>query len=174
MFLATNTTESDCSSNDLDSELEHDVTISGHTSGAFFSPSENTWMPISSCCQHPIPEEFPTTASETVRRREACKVVSVDQQSGLPKIDRDGFMIGDDCIPAFDDTCVCDCGRRWADAVFEECGHFIMRTYFGAVLRVKKKAICACGQERLWNPASEFVHTIDNDSEGGEFFISMS
>ena len=143
----------------------------GHTSGVFFHGSENTWMPIMSCCQQAIPEDLPTAARDIVRCRDICKDVSFDE-SGFPKIDKDGFMTGNDCRPTIDDVCLCDCGRRWADAVLEDCGHFILRTYSGAVMRVKKKAVCTCGHELKWNPATEFIHTIDSDCEGGNNFLN--
>jgi hypothetical protein len=150
------------------SETNDDDESRGHTAGAYFNGDKNTWMPVSKCSQHFIPDTLPEKANEYVRRRASCSdVLFEDEYKTVPQVSRDGFMIGTDCMPMIGD-CICSCGRAWTEATLVSDGHFILRTYLGAVVRNKKKALCACGVENRWSPASEYVHTIDSDSEGGK------
>jgi hypothetical protein len=138
------------------------------TSGAYFSVEENTWMQSSSCSQSTIPEEWPVEATTFALNRETCRdVEKITDAAGaiVPLVDDRGFMIGLDCLPSLDGTCAC--GRSWGAATIKSAGHFILRTYVGAVVRERKIGVCPCGAELKWSPSAEYIHTIDNDSEGG-------
>jgi hypothetical protein len=151
-----------------------DVKVKGDTSGTFFNADSNTWMPVSSCSQRIIPEELPVDASVYVMKRATCSDVAHESgEPSLPRLSEDRFMIGVDCLPVIGNS-LCNCGRAWVEATLQSCGTFILRTYLGAVIRTKKKAICACGSEKNWNPAIEYVHTIDDDCEGGMLLLSLN
>ena len=77
-------------------------------------------------------------------------------------------MIGPDCSPNISNngTCV-QCQRPWSEARTEGDGQFIQRTYLGAVLRLKYRLVCACSALLTWNPSSEYLHTIRNETQGG-------
>lgn len=156
------------SSDDEDlTDINDDVESRGHTTGAYFDVDRNTWMPASACSQHVIPDALPMEANVYVMRRATCSdVLHESENLSLPQLSQDGFMSGIDCLPTIDDL-LCSCGRAWAEATLQSHGHFVLRTYLGAVIRTKKKAVCCCGLENLWSPASEYIHTIDGDSEGG-------
>jgi hypothetical protein len=161
------TDESDI--NDVSDEEETTTEASAH--GVFFSVEHNTWMSAASCCQQVIPEELPQEASQFVLRRETCRDVETEISSDgehVPRISEHGFMIGTDCVPQLDDS-TCSCGIPWSTSSLQNCGTFVLRTYIGAVMRQKRKAVCIqCGEEKHWDPAAEYIHTIDDGNEGGE------
>ena len=160
--------ESILSDDDDSSENNDDTESRGHIAGAYFNCDKNTWIPVSTCAQHFIPDSLPEEANEYVRRRASCSdVLYEDEEKTVPQVSHDGFMIGRDCLPTLGNI-ICSCGRAWTEATLVSDGHFVLRTYLGAVVRKKKKALCACGLENHWNPASEYVHTIDSDSERGK------
>lgn len=99
-----------------------------------------------------------------------CTLNDVQYSSDyIPLISEEGFMIGTDCLPEIEDQ-NCTCGEPFSSCSLQPCGSFILRTYAGAVMRAKKKAVCTeCGSVKLWDPSSEFVHSIDDDTEGGNF-----
>ena len=82
-------------------------------------------------------------------------------------------MIGKDCLPDLENGS-CVCGIPWAEMQLSNCGSFILRTYSGAILRTKKKVMCAtCGVEKKWDPSLEYIHSIDDDSEGGDMTFNF-
>ena len=83
----------------------------------------------------------------------------------MPFISDGGFMLGSDCVPSPCSSCAC--GSLLTDSVLEDDGHFIMRTYAGAVLRKRKALVCKCGNKLSWNPTAEYIHTIYHGTEGG-------
>jgi hypothetical protein len=78
-----------------------------------------------------------------------------------------GFMIGPDCLPLLPSTCSACASTESLNQVQDD-GLFVLRTYYGGVLRKKLCAICSCGAKYKWEPSSEYIHCIKDDTEGGE------
>ncbi len=139
------------------------------TSGATFCLNENCWVPSKSCSNTPLPPELPCEASPFVIVRQQCSDVAYHCVGGraVPELGVGGFMKGPDCEPTPTTPLCSTCGSPWRSAERCDDGHFILRTNMGAVLRRKRKLVCACGNTSEWQPASEYIHTIRDSTEGG-------
>ena len=138
--------------------------------GIFFDVDLNSWVGKADVCQNPIPRDFPESAASYALNRAICS--SVQRES--PSVESapvlfDGYMIGAECLPRPTELCIC--GRSGKEAVQYDDGVFVLRTYLGAVKRQKRKAVCVCGHTLHWNPGDEFIHTINNGTEGGDSLI---
>ena len=143
---------------------------SQHADGVTFSMESNCWKPVSNCGQQVLPEQLPAEASAFVFRRGTCADVQQSQIDGMqkPLISPQHFMLGVDCSPNVSDNDLCSqCQRPWKSASREHVGQFIMRTYLGAVLRLKYQLVCICSARLAWDPCTEYIYTIRDNTEGG-------
>ena len=104
------------------------------------------------------------------RRQEGADVQRVMVGNDMvPFISDLGFMVGPECTP--EATGECACGRMWSEAVKVTKGQFVLRTCLGAVIRQKQHFECACNAMKIWDPATEFIYTIRDQTEGGDTII---
>ncbi len=150
--------------------VDDDTETSTCTAGATFDLARNTWVPAEGCSSTPLPRTMPEKAVSFALIRHQCsdvKYVTVDG-SIVPELLPGGFMIGPDCVPHPNTPTCSSCSASWSEAAFIDDGPFVLRTKLGPVLRRKIRLQCICQNKILWNPASEYVHTIRNHAEGGK------
>lgn len=134
--------------------------------GVHFSMEHNSWMPSQGCLSTNIPVSLPSDAQKFVLTRQNCSDVRY-LNSGIPYVSPEGYMLGPDCMPQTAGMACPQCSRSLQTAQLLDDGLFVLRTYMGAVLRKKKVSKCLCGWLAKWDPNSEFIYTIRNNSEGG-------
>lgn len=150
-----------------------DTTEEDRASGVFFEMDTNCWIPDRSCSSQPIPKAFPDAAVPFARKRQQMsqyvKLQGVPN-TNTPDFLSGGYMCGPDCVPMAPEHCL-TCSSLSSSYQFLDDGVFVLRTYYGAVVRKRCAAICVCGHIYKWNPADEFIHAIKDNSEGGKLLF---
>ncbi len=143
-----------------------DGTGNSKASGVMFEMEKNCWVPDSSCTSEPIPKAFPEAAAAYARHRQQMSLY-VSNDNNNPIFLSGGYMSGPDCIPLTPLACTSCSAPTSTSTVLQDNGVFVLRTYYGAVLRRRYSRYCACGHVYPWNPADEYIHAIKNNTEGG-------
>ena len=134
--------------------------------GLDFDFDASSYRPTRSHSQNPIPRELTDSMMEFVRRRQQ---ICFNAES----INEYGHFNGHMLLPSDDGTCSV-CGKNWnMAAVTNSLKKFILRTLNGSMLQDIGFLICDCNNKKLWDPADEAIHTIDDDSEGGTLNFSF-
>jgi hypothetical protein len=137
-----------------------------------FNIEKNIWIPDESCSSSPIPKTFPDAAIPFARVRQQMTLYvrqkRTSENFSVPDFLDGGYMSGPDCIPLVPESCP-TCSNMLTNVQFLDDGIFVLRTYYGAVLRRRLVVTCVCGHTYKWNPTDEFIHAIKDNTEGGGF-----
>ena len=159
--------------NDVDAlaDVEHHDsetdTKRSKTAGVWFDSIQARWRPDENCSQVQIPYEPNEEAKRWFKRRLTMDDVK-RSHNGSPTKDAMGCYEGDPCIAL---QCSA-CDAKIAD-IREEVdvqplkASIVIHTLSGPIAREKFGWECTCGQRNLWDPSTEFIHTIRNGAEGG-------
>ena len=146
-----------------------DATGEDRAAGVFFEMEKNSWVPETSCSSHPIPKAFPDAAVPFARMRQQMSLYVKHQRvpnMNTPEFLSGGYMCGPDCNPMTPENCF-TCSSP-PSCHLQDDGVFVLRTYYGAVVRKRWVATCVCGHVYKWNPADEYIHAIKDNTEGGK------
>lgn len=121
--------------------------------------NETKWECSPDCSPSPILlAECKDSLSWRNRRCRGSDLIGNDKSA-------EGYLIGH---KAFLSLCLqCNLPPDVKNLVHEyDC---VVHTELGSVLRPVCSFVCSCGNLNNWNPASEFIHTINQGRQGGQF-----
>lgn len=143
------------------------------TAGVWFDSIQARWWPDENCSQVQIPYEPNDDAKLWFKRRLTMDDIK-RSHNGSPTKDDKGCYEGDPCIAL---QCSA-CDTKIADIRDEVDvqpldATIVIHTLSGPIARQKYGWQCTCGKQNLWDPSTEFIHTIRNGAEGGSSFFCV-